>query len=210
MSKLSAITSADGYTFDFEEFVKHDLAITLAIDHNSQICRTYLKTSNCPLGPRCPYKHPASARKVVCKHWLRGLCKKGDGCEFLHEYNMRRMPECWFFSKYGECSNPECEYRHIDPSSKVRECPWFARGFCKHGPKCKNRHVKKPPCYLYLAGFCPHGKACENGHPKFEVATVDDDLLLPEDSNNADGRLDHIGSFVSCPMLSFALASHSL
>jgi hypothetical protein len=34
---------------------------------------------------------PAS---VVCKHWLKGLCKKGDACEFLHEYNIRKMPEC--------------------------------------------------------------------------------------------------------------------
>jgi hypothetical protein len=23
-----------------------------------------------------------------------GLCKKGDACEFLHEYNIRKMPEC--------------------------------------------------------------------------------------------------------------------
>ena len=25
---------------------------------------------------------------LVCKHWLRGLCKKGDACEFLHEFNL--------------------------------------------------------------------------------------------------------------------------
>lgn len=22
---------------------------------------------------------------VVCRHWLRGLCMKGDSCEFLHQ-----------------------------------------------------------------------------------------------------------------------------
>jgi len=38
----------------------------------------------------------------VCKHWLRGLCKKGDQCEFLHEYDMTKMPECYFYSKFGE------------------------------------------------------------------------------------------------------------
>jgi cleavage and polyadenylation specificity factor subunit 4 len=43
------------------------------------------------------------------------------------------MPECWFFAKYGECSNPECIYLHIDPASKIKECAWYSRGFCKHG-----------------------------------------------------------------------------
>jgi hypothetical protein len=23
----------------------------------------------------------------------------------MHEYNLRKMPECWFFAKYGFCSN---------------------------------------------------------------------------------------------------------
>ena len=77
---------------------------------------------------------------VVCKHWLRGLCKKGDDCEFLHEYDMAKMPECYFFSKFGRCENRDCQYLHIDPNSKVKECPWYARGFCKHGPNCKSRN----------------------------------------------------------------------
>jgi Zinc finger C-x8-C-x5-C-x3-H type (and similar) len=42
------------------------------------------------------YKNGRLARQgsIVCKHWLKGLCKKGDVCEFLHEYNIRKMPEC--------------------------------------------------------------------------------------------------------------------
>jgi len=56
------------------------------------------------------YRNGRLARQgsVVCKHWLKGkyiplskqfltlvgLCKKGDACEFLHEYNIRKMPEC--------------------------------------------------------------------------------------------------------------------
>jgi hypothetical protein len=43
------------------------------------------------------------------------------------------MPECWFYTKLGECTNPECQYLHIDPNSKIKECAWYARGFCKHG-----------------------------------------------------------------------------
>lgn len=23
----------------------------------------------------------------------------------MHEYHLRKMPECWFFAKYGFCSN---------------------------------------------------------------------------------------------------------
>lgn len=70
--------------------------------------------------------------RQVCKHWLRGLCKKGENCEFLHEYNLRRMPECWWFAKYGYCaSGDECLYVH--PKERKTECPDYKRGFCKLG-----------------------------------------------------------------------------
>jgi len=69
----------------------------------------------------------------MCKHWLRGLCKKADNCEFLHEYDLKKMPECWFYNNNGECSNPECMYLHIDPDSKTKDCVWYTRGFCRLG-----------------------------------------------------------------------------
>lgn len=126
-------------------------------------------------GNQCPFRHTKAEKAVVCKHWLRGLCKKGDSCEFLHEYRMDKMPECYFFSKFGECSNPECMYRHINPEDKMRECPWYARGFCKHGPRCRHKHIKKHACEMYMAGFCPEGPHCKYGHPKYE---------LPKDESN--------------------------
>ena len=51
----------------------------------------------------CEYfrRHIIGEKGVVCKHWLRGLCKKGDECEFLHEYDLTRMPECFFYAKYS-------------------------------------------------------------------------------------------------------------
>lgn len=52
-------------------------------------------------GGMCPFRHISGEKTVVCKHWLRGLCKKGDQCEFLHEYDMTKMPECYFYSKFG-------------------------------------------------------------------------------------------------------------
>jgi cleavage and polyadenylation specificity factor subunit 4 len=142
----------------------------------------------CQMGPLCPLRHIIKDKQVVCKHWLRGLCKKGDQCEFLHEYDLSRMPECFFFSKYCKliyvnvyiffinlvaCSNRECPFRHIDPESKIKDCPWFDRGFCRHGPFCKNRHKRRVFCPLFLLGFCPEGPFCKFSHPSFELPPAD-------------------------------------
>ncbi|KAH9459689.1 hypothetical protein MJO29_003649 [Puccinia striiformis f. sp. tritici] len=148
----------------------------------------------CQLGTQCPFRHSTpsilnftntnnpgntssnnrnhhSHAKTVCKHWLRGLCKKGNSCEFLHEYNLRTMPECWFFGKYGFCSNgDECMYLHVDDRMRVLECMDFRRGFCPKGPDCAQKHIRRPICKLYLVGFCPYERSCKiGGHPKFEV-----------------------------------------
>lgn len=127
----------------------------------------------CPMGALCPLRHVVHDKHIVCKHWLRGLCKKGDQCEFLHEYNLSKMPECFFFSKYSACSNKECPFRHIDPESKIRDCPWYDRGFCRHGPYCKHRHRRRVLCPLYLLGFCPDGPECKFTHPSFAIPTMD-------------------------------------
>ncbi|EGG05915.1 uncharacterized protein MELLADRAFT_29924, partial [Melampsora larici-populina 98AG31] len=112
---------------------------------------------------------PTLHAKTVCKHWLRGLCKKGNSCEFLHEYNLRTMPECWFFGKYGFCSNgDECMYLHVDERMRVLECMDYRRGFCSKGPTCSQKHIRRPICQSYIIGFCPSGKNCnQGGHPKF-------------------------------------------
>ncbi|OAG29942.1 cleavage and polyadenylation specificity factor subunit 4 [Nematocida displodere] len=118
-------------------------------------------------------RRKSSENAIVCKHWLRGLCKKGDACEFLHIFALDKMPECWFFSKYRECSNQDCLFLHIDPNSKSKECIWYNKGFCKHGESCRNKHYKKRMCFNYEAGFCPVGPKCPYGHPKFEMPSID-------------------------------------
>lgn len=169
--------------FPCEAYIKNELGIK--IDKDDQICRLALTPADCPLGPlHCPLRHTAPSVQnfqppkqlpthprererlaTVCKHWLRGLCKKGDHCEFLHEYNLRRMPECWWFAKYGYCSaGDECLYAH--PKERKVECPDYDRGFCKLGPTCPRKHVRKVACQLYLTGFCPMGPECHRGHPK--------------------------------------------
>lgn len=107
---------------------------------------------------------PRRRAVTVCKHWLRGLCKKGDACEFLHEYDLRKMPECWWFVKWGWCANgEECLYRHTSKDGRKNECPEYLRGFCKRGPYCPFKHVRRAACVAYLAGYCPDGPECPRG-----------------------------------------------
>lgn len=169
--------------FKFEPFLRQEFHF--GMDPDRPICTFYqpLRPLNsCPQGDMCPNKHVAQLfnNKIVCKHWLRGLCKKNTHCEFLHEYNLRKMPECMFFAKNGYCTQtPECLYLHVDPMLKIPECVNYKRGFCPDGPKCPMRHIRRTICPLYLTGFCPKGPNCEHTHPRFE--NVPDKLYIGPD-----------------------------
>ncbi|KAI4600949.1 RNA-binding component of cleavage and polyadenylation factor [Pestalotiopsis sp. 9143b] len=167
---------APTYTFTFSPFLRKTYGHGLA--PNRPVCKAFAATGACPLGTDCPDRHEApnaasstnaSYNSLVCKHWLRALCKKGESCEFLHEYNLRKMPECNFFVRNGYCSNgDECLYLHIDPQSKLPPCPHYDMGFCPLGPNCSKKHVRRALCPYYLAGFCPDGKQCPEGaHPRW-------------------------------------------
>lgn len=93
-------------------------------ESTAAVCEFFSQPGGCTNGPQCPYRHVRGDRTVVCKHWLRGLCKKGDQCEFLHEYDMSKMPECYFYARFNACHNKECPFLHIDPESKIKDCPW--------------------------------------------------------------------------------------
>ncbi|KAI1271623.1 hypothetical protein F5Y07DRAFT_340219 [Xylaria sp. FL0933] len=154
--------SAPTYTFGFSPFLRRTYGHGTHDPHNET-------SSSTPPADANPTSS-SSYNSLVCKHWLRALCKKGEGCEFLHEYNLRKMPECNFFVRNGYCSNgDECLYLHIDPLSKLPPCPHYDRGFCPLGPNCSKRHVRRKLCAYYLAGFCPDGKACKEGaHPRWD------------------------------------------
>ncbi|KAI1265017.1 hypothetical protein F5Y18DRAFT_72929 [Xylariaceae sp. FL1019] len=149
--------TAPSYTFTFTPFLRQ------TYNHS-------LTSPQAASQPPASQANNSSYNSLVCKHWLRALCKKGEGCEFLHEYNLRKMPECNFFVRNGYCSNgDECLYLHIDPMSKLPPCPHYEKGFCPLGPECSKRHVRRKLCAYYLAGFCPDGKACTEGaHPRWE------------------------------------------
>ncbi|KXJ86910.1 hypothetical protein Micbo1qcDRAFT_168001 [Microdochium bolleyi] len=167
--------SAPSYTFNFSPFLKRTYGH--ALDPNSTNKNDSADSNQQSSGH-------GGFNSLVCKHWLRALCKKGEHCEFLHEYNLRKMPECNFFVRNGYCSNgDECLYLHIDPQSKLPPCPWYERGFCPLGPECSKKHVRrKQICPYYMAGFCPDGRECKEGaHARWEK-----DEKLPEPIRKSD------------------------
>jgi cleavage and polyadenylation specificity factor subunit 4 len=84
-------------------------------------------------------KHDPRLRTVVCRHWLRDLCMKGTACEFLHQYDLNKMPLC----RHGErCKIKDCPFRHISEENRM-ECAFYKSGFCIHGPFCRYKHMKR-------------------------------------------------------------------
>ncbi|XP_040291982.1 putative cleavage and polyadenylation specificity factor subunit 4-like protein [Bufo bufo] len=191
------------FSFDLERDVEGQRGSQILPFHGmdksgAAVCDFFIR-GLCKKGPMCPFRHLTGEKTVVCKHWLRGLCKKGDHCEFLHEYDMGRMPECYFYSKFGECSNRDCPFLHIDPASKIKDCPWYDRGFCKHGPACKHRHTRRVMCANYLVGFCPEGPRCKYVHPKVDLV-----LCSPDHTKLAAGPQRPPGPSLPCDPESMA------
>ncbi|XP_047078673.1 zinc finger CCCH domain-containing protein 45-like [Lolium rigidum] len=137
----------DGHlVFDFEEFL--DGPAAAAAGSGSGPAAAALPTPDA-LGPAAAGPHRGQARRggtvrqTVCRHWLRGLCMKGDSCDFLHQYDLKRMPVCHFFSAFGYCREEDCSYKHITEDLPP-ECSMYNMGFCPNGPFCQHRHVRKP------------------------------------------------------------------
>lgn len=161
------------YDFSFTPFLRTQGLAALA--STVPICPDWAAKGSCPRGRKCPDRHPTPSQPAghhfgrnndayVCKHWLKGLCKKGDACDYLHEYNLRKMSECQFWNVHGYCQNgDECLYVHVKEGSKLPMCEEYNKGFCEKGPRCGKRHVRRKLCEFYMAGFCPEGPECKNG-----------------------------------------------
>lgn len=176
-SQVLSPQTAPPPAFAFTPFLAHTLPTLGAPSKVSRpICPDFKSSTGCPRGPLCPDRHyvPPNERSgiahLICKHYQRGLCKKGDQCEFAHTFNLRDERECKEFSRYGICPQGEdCTYLHVSPTSRLREpaCPHYTRGFCPLGPYCSLRHIKHPTlCPFYLAGFCPNGRSHPPGPDK--------------------------------------------
>ncbi|GAB1297023.1 Cleavage and polyadenylation-specific factor 4-like [Apodemus speciosus] len=142
------IAGLQGFTFTFEQDVELQKGTGLlpfqGMDKSSSAVCNFFAKGLCVKGPTlsllsrilCPLRHEHGEKMVVCKHWLRGLCRKSDCCNFLHQYDVSRMPVCYFHSKFGNCSNKECPFLHLKSVSKVQDCPWYDQGFCKEVVPC--------------------------------------------------------------------------
>jgi len=150
-----------------DPFLRAQLRAFRASRSSETICKAFLRGQCNDIN--CTLRHTRQ-KNEVCKHWLRGLCQRGSDCDYLHEFDMAKMPLCHFFSTYGECSaGDECPFLHIDPKVRVNACPWYERGFCRNGPNCRHKHVRKELCPRYLAGFCKLGPECPLGHPRIDL-----------------------------------------
>jgi len=84
---------------------------------------------------------------TICAFWLKGNCRNGANCKFLHEKIPGKYPEC----PHGiNCTriNNGCPYKH----SKIlqKECHAYNLGYCPNGKNCKDLHVEKELCINYL------------------------------------------------------------
>ena len=119
---------------DLESWLQSEKKLRLSTD--SQLCQLSLLPPGCPLGSACPLRHvenlpPKEAQKnsdIVCRHWLRGMCKlvsavlerrcrriltkmKGPiECPFLHVWNLRAMSNCYLYTTFKRC-----EIGYVDP-----------------------------------------------------------------------------------------------
>jgi hypothetical protein len=93
--------------------------------------------TNTPAPPQRAFKK--IHKRVVCRYWLNNNCSKHDACEFLHEFNPDRMPDC---RKGAACKDPSCFFQHPKKESKPL-CPNYEAGFCSFGYSCGFRHEYK-------------------------------------------------------------------
>lgn len=94
----------------------------------------------------CQNRHPRL--DVVCKHWLRGLCKKDHRCEYLHIYDLSKMPPCQFFSTFGSVASRRLPRLPFIVLLRISRafctdvlCFRALRRMCSNGDECNFLHV---------------------------------------------------------------------
>ncbi|CBK24011.2 uncharacterized protein [Blastocystis hominis] len=46
------------------------------------------------LNSQTPTVSPKEKKDIVCRHWLKHECQRGDACAYLHEFIPDKVPEC--------------------------------------------------------------------------------------------------------------------
>lgn len=137
---------------------------TLSFDFESTVeARAERERQNQPktLDPR--YK------TVVCVHWVNSLCMKGEKCEFLHEMDLEKMPEC----RQGQrCIEKMCPFKHVKDEERAL-CNNYNLGFCQHGGTCRYQHKKRRQ--EELPAICDYAQVTANGLAAFNRAQQNQD-----------------------------------
>lgn len=77
---------------------------------------------------------------TVCRYWLENRCKKAENCEYLHERDEAKLPECPYSQNQMpnnfnivnvSCNRINCPFKHTP--RQIKECVNYANGLCKEG-----------------------------------------------------------------------------
>jgi cleavage and polyadenylation specificity factor subunit 4 len=120
------------------------------------------------------FKFDQKQRTIVCRHWLLGLCYKGEQCSHLHKLDKSKMPPC----KHGNlCKIKNCPLKHI-AEEELEECIFYKQGFCPSGPKCSRRHVRKTPEECPVEASFDTTVGTTIGGKKTKLATPNDNFKV--------------------------------
>ncbi|EPT30312.1 zinc finger (CCCH type) motif-containing protein [Toxoplasma gondii ME49] len=131
---------------------------------------------------------------VVCRHWWKGMCMKGEFCDFLHQLIYHRMPACRNQLCCPDTRRGCCPFRHEDggPAGAPKAVPGAPAAGDGHGSvaggqegeEAANVYGASLPdftstdyvsggagasgnqqeCVNYFLGFCKHGPKCRRKH----------------------------------------------
>ncbi|KAF8819259.1 zinc finger (CCCH type) motif-containing protein, partial [Cardiosporidium cionae] len=142
---------------------------------------------------------------IVCRHWLKGMCMKGDFCDFLHQLDYARMPVCRHFVKYRYCADLKrglCLFKHPLETSNLEE-PAGAIGAELSGggdgldiysdnfgrlteyparsanaASFEGQTQTQAECIHYFLGFCKLGPKCRKKHTSLDPSKLPE--MLPD------------------------------
>lgn len=155
-----------------EKNQQHQNIIMIEFDFERDVEKMLPKVIRDELG----FKLDQKQRTIVCRHWLLGLCYKGEQCSHLHRLDKSKMPPC----KHGDmCKIKNCPLKHV-AEGELEECTFYKQGFCFHGPKCGRRHVRRTPeeCPLEAEFDATGGAGMVGGGKKLKTAQPNDNFKV--------------------------------
>ncbi|BBN20403.1 protein MpC3H34 [Marchantia polymorpha subsp. ruderalis] len=88
---------------------------------------------------RPPRNYVSKPVKVLCTHFMKGRCAKGENCTFSHDgVPLTKQEPCKFLMSHSCLKGDDCPYSH---DLKAFPCKFFhTRGLCYDGDSCLFSH----------------------------------------------------------------------